>query len=56
VQALHFVDTELLPRPVHLNRLRQLAREKGHTLVLRSAHKIDTQMFAAIYREGHHTP
>jgi len=52
-EALRFADTELFDQEVSLRRLRQIAAEHRHTLTLRSRQKIDANLFAAIYREGH---
>ncbi len=52
VMAIRFSLTERLPRPVALSRLRELADEVGHTLVLRSVSRIPASLFDAIYEEG----
>jgi hypothetical protein len=52
-QALRFADTEIFSHPVPLRRLRQLAAEHRQTLALRSPQKINANLFAAIYQEGH---
>lgn len=50
--ALRFADTELLPRPIPVRRLAELAQGHGHTPVLVSASKIPKAVFAALYQEA----
>ena len=51
--ALRFAATEIFPRHVYLPRLNHLAANFGQTLSLRSPQRISTELFAAIYQEGH---
>ena len=53
VRALNITDTELLPIPVSLPRLRSLAAETGDGLNLVGARRISQSLFQAIIREGH---
>jgi hypothetical protein len=50
--ALRFADTEIFPRQVSLQRLRQLAAAHRQKPLLRSPQKITADLFAAIYQEG----
>jgi GNAT superfamily N-acetyltransferase len=50
--ALRFFDTELLPYPVPLRRLRQLAARHDLKLALRSPQRLPPELFATIYQEG----
>ncbi len=51
-RALRFVDTEILPRQVSLDRVRELAGWSKPQPVLQGPRKIPTDLFAAIYKEG----
>jgi GNAT superfamily N-acetyltransferase/predicted nucleic acid-binding protein len=54
VRALRFVDTEILPRQISLDRVRELAGwSKRHPT--QGPRKIPTELFAAIYKEGRST-
>lgn len=50
--ALRFADTEIFPRRVSLRRLHKLASEYRQPLSVRSARKISSQFFSAVYQEG----
>lgn len=52
--AIRFADTELLTQPITLSDLRKVAFQCGHTLVLRSPHRLSEQMFDALYHQGTH--
>ena len=52
-EALRFADTEIFEHEVSLRRLQQIATEHRQTLTLRSRQKINANLFAAIYQEGH---
>ena len=54
-QALRFTNTEVLPVQLDRARLDNLAEQHRHTLALQSLHKIPTELFSAIYREGRRT-
>ncbi|MFJ4920234.1 hypothetical protein [Streptomyces sp. NPDC088725] len=54
--ALRFSDTEIFPEPVTLRRLTSLARELGlpwSSNSLISLSKIKSELFQAVYKEGH---
>ncbi|MER7235356.1 GNAT family N-acetyltransferase [Streptomyces olivaceus] len=56
--ALRFSDTEIFPKPVTLRRLTSLARGRGLTWSpgsLISLSKISSELFQAVYQEGHRT-
>ncbi len=56
--ALRFSDTEIFPKPVTLRRLTSLARGRGIPLSpgsLISLSKISSELFQAVYQEGHRT-
>ncbi|MFF4650893.1 GNAT family N-acetyltransferase [Streptomyces sp. NPDC001380] len=53
VMALRFSDTELFPEPVTLRRFRALANELGLPLSLMQLTKISSELFQAVYQEGH---
>jgi predicted nucleic acid-binding protein/predicted transcriptional regulator/GNAT superfamily N-acetyltransferase len=52
VRALRVSDTEVFEPGVPLERLRALAEQHGHRLLLRSATAIDAKLFAAVLREA----
>jgi len=52
VQALRFTNTELLPTPISLRRVRQIATTLRQPLVLRAPSLLSPDLFAALYREG----
>lgn len=51
--ALRFSDTELFPAAVTLGRLEALAGDLGQPLSLMSLSKISSELFQAVYEEGH---
>ncbi len=51
-RALRVTDTELLPTPVSLTRLRQLAARCGHELQLQWPYRLEDGMFEAVMREA----
>ncbi|MDN5767770.1 MAG: GNAT family N-acetyltransferase [Humibacillus sp.] len=53
VRALNVTDTELLPAPVSLRKLRSLAAGTGDKINLVTARRISQALFQAIVREGH---
>ncbi|NEB18129.1 GNAT family N-acetyltransferase [Streptomyces coelicoflavus] len=56
--ALRFSDTEIFPKPVTLRRLTSLARDRGLPWSpgsLISLSKISSELFQAVYQEGHRT-
>ncbi|MFE3148310.1 GNAT family N-acetyltransferase [Streptomyces sp. NPDC059218] len=56
--ALRFSDTEIFPKPVTLRRLTSLARGRGIPWSpgsLISLSKISSELFQAVYQEGHRT-
>ncbi len=53
VRALNVTDTEVLPAPVSLTRLRSLASSTGDRLNLVGARRISQSLFEAVIREGH---
>lgn len=52
--ALRFSDTELLPVPVPLAELKDMATGFCHTLFLQSIHEVPEQLFVAVYERGTH--
>lgn len=50
--ALRFADTEVFPHRVTLRRLRELASDFRQPVTLRSAVRISSPLFAAVYQEG----
>lgn len=52
ILAMRFADTEIFERPVTLRRMRQLASDTRHSLVLRSPSRIPEHMFEHIYAEA----
>jgi hypothetical protein len=55
-RALRFVDTEVFPRQVALDRLRELAGWPKHQPVLQGPRRIPSELFAAVYQESLSTP
>ena len=55
-RALRFVDTEVFPRPVALDRLRELAGWSKRQPSLQGPRRITSELFAAVYQEGLSTP
>jgi hypothetical protein len=55
-RALRFVDTEVFPRQVALDRLRELAGWSNHQPVLQGPRRIPSELFAAVYQESLSTP
>jgi hypothetical protein len=53
--ALRFSDTEIFPKSVTLRRLTSLTKELGLPLSLISLSKISSELFQAVYEEGHRT-
>lgn len=53
VRALNITDTELLPAPVSLTKLRSLAGSTGDKLSLVGARRISQSLFQAVVEEGH---
>lgn len=53
--ALRFSDTEIFPKPVTLRRLKFLTANLGLRLSLMSLSKISSELFQAVYEEGHRT-
>ena len=51
-RALRFVDTEVFPRQVPLDRVRELAGWSRRQPVLQGPRRIPTELFAAVYEEG----
>jgi GNAT superfamily N-acetyltransferase len=51
-RALRFVDTEVFPRQVSLDRVRELAGWSRRQPVLQGPRRIPTELFAAVYEEG----
>lgn len=52
VQALRFTNTEILPRPIGLERLRTLGDASDEHPVPQAPRRISGALFAALYREG----
>jgi GNAT superfamily N-acetyltransferase len=55
-RALRFVDTEVFPRPVALDRLREPAGWSKRQPALQGPRRITSELFAAVYQEGLSTP
>jgi hypothetical protein len=55
-RALRFVDTEVFPRQVPLDRLREFAGWSKRQPVLQGPRRIPDELFAAVYQEGQSTP
>ncbi|MET7453758.1 GNAT family N-acetyltransferase [Streptomyces sp. NPDC005574] len=53
--ALRFSDTEIFPKSVTLRRLTSLTKGLGLPLSLISLSKISSELFQAVYEEGHRT-
>ena len=52
VQALVFANTEIFPRPISRNRLRELGSAHGTHVIPQQPLHIPRGLFAAIYQEG----
>ncbi len=55
-RALRFVDTEIFPRQVSLDLVRELAGWSRRQPALQGPRRIPPELFAAIYKEGRSTP